>query len=111
RSDAARPHRYFHYANLYPRGRGAAQEPGARSASAGGEVTTSLRANGSRECAPDDRLREAIQNRARTLDCFVAPLLAMTINFKPYPEEHAPACVSKDEGNRSTNARGNARAR
>ena len=25
-------------------------------------ILTSLRANGSRECAPDDRLREAIQN-------------------------------------------------
>jgi NAD(P)-dependent dehydrogenase (short-subunit alcohol dehydrogenase family) len=31
----------------------------------------SLRANGSRECAPDDRLREAIHS-ARKLDCFVA---------------------------------------
>ena len=30
-----------------------------------------MRANGSRECAPDDRLREAIQN-LRELDCFVA---------------------------------------
>jgi len=30
-------------------------------------------ANGSRECAPDDRLREAIQNLQRSeLDCFVA---------------------------------------
>src|SRR5262249_15574049 len=34
----------------------------------------SLRANGSRERAPDDRLREAIQNciREEGLDCFVA---------------------------------------
>jgi hypothetical protein len=32
----------------------------------------SLRANGSRECAPDDRLREAIQSHKRRLDCFVA---------------------------------------
>jgi hypothetical protein len=33
----------------------------------------SLRANGSRECAPDDRLREAIQNptAATIMDCFV----------------------------------------
>jgi hypothetical protein len=38
---------------------------------------SSLRANGSRECAPDARLREAIQQRAR-LDCLVASLLAMT---------------------------------
>jgi hypothetical protein len=36
-----------------------------------------LRANGSRECAPDDRLREAIQLlREMPLDCFVATLLA-----------------------------------
>jgi hypothetical protein len=33
----------------------------------------SLRANGSRECAPDDRLREAIHHAARSgMDCFVA---------------------------------------
>jgi hypothetical protein len=32
----------------------------------------SLRANGSRECAPDDKLREAIQCDAGKLDCFVA---------------------------------------
>jgi hypothetical protein len=37
-----------------------------------------LRANGSRECAPDDRLREAIQSWREKLDCFVASLLAMT---------------------------------
>jgi hypothetical protein len=41
----------------------------------------SLRANGSRECAPDDRLREAIQllcsdKEKRKLDCFVASLKA-----------------------------------
>jgi hypothetical protein len=37
-------------------------------------MSSSLRANGSRECAPDDRLREAIQRRLRQakLDCFVA---------------------------------------
>ena len=36
-------------------------------------VTTSLRANGSRECAPEDRLREAIQKLCgEVLDCFVA---------------------------------------
>jgi hypothetical protein len=33
---------------------------------------TSLRANGSRECAPDDRLREAIQGHKCRMDCFVA---------------------------------------
>jgi hypothetical protein len=32
----------------------------------------SLRANGSRECAPDDRLREAIHRAAKQVDCFVA---------------------------------------
>jgi hypothetical protein len=36
-------------------------------------VGSSLRANGSRECAPDDRFREAIQNLlSGLLDCFVA---------------------------------------
>ncbi len=36
----------------------------------------SLRANGSRECAPDDRLREAIQSsNTTTLDCFVAEFI------------------------------------
>jgi hypothetical protein len=38
-----------------------------------------LRANGSRECAPDDRLREAIHfATCWSMDCFVASLLAMT---------------------------------
>jgi len=36
-------------------------------------------ANGSRECAPDDRLREAIHLLGGKLDCFVASLLAMTV--------------------------------
>jgi hypothetical protein len=31
-----------------------------------------LRANGSGECPPDDRLREAIQRGKAKLDCFVA---------------------------------------
>jgi hypothetical protein len=43
----------------------------------------SLRATGSRERAPDDRLREAIQSQGKTsrvaLDRFVALLLAMTV--------------------------------
>jgi hypothetical protein len=39
---------------------------------------SSLRANGSRECAPDDRLREAIHRAEEGKDCFVASLLAMT---------------------------------
>ena len=38
RADPARPHRYLDHADLYPCGRGAAEEPGARPASAGGEV-------------------------------------------------------------------------
>src|SRR5258708_4110176 len=37
--------------------------------------TVSLRANGSRECAPDDRLREAIQKCSKELDCFVAEFI------------------------------------
>jgi hypothetical protein len=32
----------------------------------------SLRANGSRECAPDDKLSEAIHFTAGSMDCFVA---------------------------------------
>ena len=62
----------------------------------------SLRANGSRECAPDDRLREATQRlRKQELDCFVAEfiigpakgrtrwLLAMTVchTYHRHPEE------------------------
>src|SRR5882757_7219171 len=45
--------------------------------------STSLRADGSRECAADDRLREAIQSRKARLDCFVATLLAMTADTLP----------------------------
>src|SRR6266849_2115563 len=38
--------------------------------------SSSLRANGSRECAPDNRLREAIHLSLRgEMDCFVASLL------------------------------------
>src|SRR5580698_1829222 len=47
--------------------------------SSSGLRSTSLQANGSRERAPDDRLREAIQAYKRRLDCFVAALLAMTL--------------------------------
>jgi len=39
----------------------------------------SLRANGSRQCTPDDRLSEAIHCQERNLDCFVALFLAMTM--------------------------------
>jgi hypothetical protein len=38
----------------------------------------SLRANGSRECAPDDRLREAIQSRKKGWIASSLTLLAMT---------------------------------
>src|SRR5690242_12897315 len=45
-------------------------------------VLLSLRASGSRECAPDDRLRKAIHLAAcGTMDCIVASLLAMTVGF------------------------------
>jgi len=41
--------------------------------------SASLRANGSRECAPDDRFRETIHSAAcGDMDCFVSSLLAMT---------------------------------
>jgi hypothetical protein len=39
-----------------------------------------LRANGSRECAPDDGLHEAIH---RALDCIVASFLTMTMEQIP----------------------------
>ena len=44
-----------------------------------GLFTPSLRANGSREGAPDDRLHEAIHRATKeSMDCFVALRLAMT---------------------------------
>jgi hypothetical protein len=44
----------------------------------------SLRANGSRECAPDDRLREAIHGATKQVSiASSAALLAMTSNKKP----------------------------
>jgi hypothetical protein len=52
----------------------------ARSAARRGP-TPSSRANGSRECAPNDRLCEAIQRWIKT-DCFVALLLATTALFE-----------------------------
>ena len=44
-----------------------------------------MRANGSHECAPDDKLREAIQksDRVGSMDCFVASLLATTADKRP----------------------------
>jgi hypothetical protein len=51
------------------------------------DLTPSLRANGSRECAPDDRLREAIHLTAcGGMDCFAA--LAMTVEGASRP--HRP---------------------
>ncbi len=48
-------------------------------------LSPSLRANGSRERAPDDRLREAIHGaQKRRMDCFVATLLAMTKDERTY---------------------------
>jgi hypothetical protein len=43
-----------------------------------GVLRPSLRANGSRECAPDDRLREAIQSRKKGWIASSLTLLAMT---------------------------------
>ena len=48
RADAARPHRHLDHADLYPCGRGAAEEPGARPAPAGGEVAIAAHARGIR---------------------------------------------------------------
>src|SRR5260370_31427817 len=49
-----------------------------------GSCLPSLRANGSRECAPDDRLREAI-HKAATEEWIASSLalLAMTIHSRP----------------------------
>jgi len=44
-------------------------------------------ANGSRECAPDDRLREAIHGITGGIDCFVALLLAMSKSRSPDDSE------------------------
>jgi len=51
-----------------------------------------LRANGSRERAPDDRLREAIHELQRErMDCFVASLLAMTSRYRlAFPRPDTP---------------------
>jgi len=46
----------------------------------------SLRANGSRERAPDDKLREAIHSHKERVDCFVASLLAMTADSHFCPD-------------------------
>ena len=40
-----------------------------------GGCPSSLRANGSRECAPDDRLHEAIQALEARVECFVAEFI------------------------------------
>jgi hypothetical protein len=63
----------------------------------------SLRATGSRACAPDDRLREAIhrapQERllAKEMDCFVALLLAMTMwRGRALPLQRNTSCELPD---------------
>ncbi|MGY4500181.1 site-specific recombinase XerD [Bradyrhizobium sp. GM24.11] len=56
RADPARPHRHLDDPDLYPCGRGAAEEPGARPAPAGGEVRRSR--------APDAAQRETVRRRA-----------------------------------------------
>jgi hypothetical protein len=48
--------------------------------------TSSLRgANGARECAPEDRLRdEAIQASFLTLDCFAEPVIGLRVSEDLY---------------------------
>jgi hypothetical protein len=41
-----------------------------------------LRATGSAQAPPDDKLREAIQTFDAALDCFVASFLAMTADIE-----------------------------
>jgi hypothetical protein len=68
-------------------------------------VEPSLRANGSRECAPDDRLREAIHSAAsREMDCFVASLLAMT-GSSPQKEDGFSMPVDRGRRNASSDIR------
>jgi hypothetical protein len=60
----------------------------------------SLRANGSRECAPHDRLREASILACRLMDCFVALLLAMTVAngaASDYPDVFAAVAAAGPE--------------
>jgi hypothetical protein len=45
------------------------------------QVVPSLRANGSRECAPDDRLREAIHECKTDWIASSLSLLAMTVEL------------------------------
>jgi hypothetical protein len=60
---------------------------GEKGRAARSSLSPSLRANGSRECAPDDRLREAIHTSVRgEMDCFVASLLAMTAERPARPQ-------------------------
>jgi hypothetical protein len=57
----------------------------------------SLRANGSRECAPDDRLREAIHRAAKgRMDCVAS--LAMTIHSLPPAEAGDPVFRGVSDG-------------
>src|SRR6202011_2844600 len=74
-------------------------KPGVEGCVGGALFKASLRANGSRECAPDDRLREAIQATEKSeMDCFVASLLAMTANAKhafAFPRHVLPGVCQK----------------
>jgi hypothetical protein len=49
-----------------------------------------LRATGSRECAPDDRLREAIHklDPAKKLDCFVAMTVSQAVGWVERSDTH-----------------------
>src|SRR5579872_7350098 len=62
----------------YPGNRSARSGMGVLMFEAAIQFNPSLQANGSRECAPDDRLREAIHEGAGgQMDCFVASLLVL----------------------------------
>src|SRR5215212_1669595 len=56
-------------------------------------MMSSLRANRSRECAPDDRLREAIHGTsARKMDCFAALAMTGVKMVGKYAHRHSPMC-------------------
>src|SRR5581483_4849457 len=72
-------------------------------------VQPSLRANGSRERAPDDRLCEAIQRAEESLDCFVASAprndaVRSTIGYVEPPAPSRPAPMMRPSGASITTA-------
>ena len=74
-------------------------DSGARAAGSRRHVmNASLRANRSRECAPDDRLREAIYSHAKGLEKFVKPGLVPGIHVlterKTWMAESSPAMTT-----------------